>query len=74
MPRDDMRLIEVMLLSEAAREQVVGVLETEGLDYNVSDRTDNPHATGLVSFPIPAPNVEANERGVRPARARRSAR
>ena len=58
MPRDDMRLIEVMVLSEDAREQVVGVLEAERLDYNISDRTDNPHASGLVSFPIPAPKVE----------------
>lgn len=54
-----MRLIEVMLLSRDAREQVVGVLEAEGLDYNISDRTDKPHASGLVSFPIPAPRVEA---------------
>ncbi len=53
-----MRLIEVMLLSADAREQVVGVLEEEGLDYNLSDRADTPHASGLVSFPIPAPRVE----------------
>ena len=59
MPRQDMRLIEVMLLSEGARGDVLGVLEAEGLDYNVSDRADNPHASGLVSFPIPATRVEA---------------
>ncbi|GAB7095820.1 TIGR00341 family protein [Halolamina litorea] len=59
MPRQDMRLIEVMLLSEGARGDVLDVLEAEGLDYNVSDRTDNPNASGLVSFPIPAPRVES---------------
>ena len=59
MPRQDMRLIEVMVLSGDARDQVVGVLEAEGLDYSVSDRSDTPHAAGLVSFPIPAPDVEA---------------
>lgn len=58
MPRDDMRLIEVLLFSPDAREQVVGVLEQERLDYTLSDRTDNPRAAGLVSFPIPAPRVE----------------
>jgi hypothetical protein len=59
MPRQDMRLIEVMLLSAGARDDVLDVLEVEGLDYNVSDRTDNAHASGLVSFPIPSPRVEA---------------
>lgn len=59
MPRQDMRLIEVMLLSEGVREDVLDVLEAEGLDYNVSDRTDSPHASGLISFPIPATRVES---------------
>lgn len=59
MPRQDMRLIEVMLLSEGVRGEVLDVLEAEGLDYNVSDRTDNPNASGLISFPIPATHVES---------------
>lgn len=58
MPRDDMRLIEVLLFSPDAREQVGGVLEQERLDYTLTDRTDTPRAAGLVSFPIPAPRVE----------------
>lgn len=59
MPRPDTRLIEVMLCSERARADVLDVLEAAGLDYPVSDRTDESSASGLVSVPIPASTVES---------------
>ncbi|WP_435124502.1 TIGR00341 family protein [Halobaculum sp. D14] len=58
MARQDMRLVEVMILSPEAREAVLGVLDDEGLDYSLNDRSDKPEASAKISFPLPAHGVE----------------
>lgn len=58
MAREDMRLVEVMVMSPAARERVTDVLGEKELDYVVSDRTNGPEAPAIVSFPLPAHAVE----------------
>ena len=58
MAREDMRLVEVMMMSDAAREHVLDILEEKELDYVVSDRTDGDNTSATVSVPLPAHAVE----------------
>ncbi len=58
MKREDMRLIEILILSADVRSKVLGVLDERGLDYAVSDDTEGSNASAVVSVPVPASAVE----------------
>jgi hypothetical protein len=61
MERKDMRLVDVMAMSERARERTVEFLSVEERDYTVSDHTaDSSDSTesARISFPVPAHHVE----------------
>lgn len=62
MAREDMRLVEVITMSESTRRTVLDVLETNDLDYTISDRTDDPDTSATISFPLPAHAVEPIQR------------
>jgi uncharacterized hydrophobic protein (TIGR00341 family) len=53
-----MRILEVLVLTSGAGEQVFSLLEEDELDYVVSDRTDAPGGSAVVSVPLPTSAVE----------------
>ncbi|WP_433630482.1 hypothetical protein [Halomicrococcus sp. NG-SE-24] len=64
MAREDMRLVEVMAMSEKARTETVAFLEEEGLKYTVSDDTRDADAAAHISFPVSAHRVESVQTGL----------
>jgi len=58
MARKDMRLVEVITLSEHTRETVLDVLDANDLDYTISDHTHDPDTSATISFPLPSHTVE----------------
>ncbi len=58
MAQEDMRLVDVMVMSEHARERTVEFLDEEELDYTISDHTDGTAESARISFPVPAHHVE----------------
>ncbi len=58
MARKDMRLVEVITLSEHTRETVLDVLDANDLDYSISDHTNDPDTSATISFPLPSHTVE----------------
>lgn len=58
MARKDMRLVEIITMSESTRNTVLDVLEANDLDYSISDRTDDPDTSATISLPLPANAVE----------------
>ncbi|KTG07793.1 hypothetical protein AUR64_02805 [Haloprofundus marisrubri] len=53
-----MRLLEVMTFSEATHRNVVSLLDEDDLDYVVTDHTERPGASAVVSVPLPTQTVE----------------
>jgi len=62
--RQDLRMVEVLALTEEARERVIGVLEGDGLDYVVTDDTASEERASIVSFPLPTRTVEHVQRRI----------
>lgn len=58
MARQDLRVVEVLTLTRAARDEVVGVLEDNDLDYVLTDETGENSESATVSFPLPTRTVE----------------
>jgi uncharacterized hydrophobic protein (TIGR00341 family) len=56
--RRDMRVLQVLVLSEGTHQDVLTILEDDELDYVVSDRTDNPGRSAVISVPLPTSSVE----------------
>ncbi len=54
-----MRLVEVMLLADEARTELLDVLDAEQLDYSIVDMTDDPTRSAMISFPVAAHAVES---------------
>jgi uncharacterized hydrophobic protein (TIGR00341 family) len=53
-----MRVVQVFVLSEGCQDEVIALLEDDELDYVVSDRTDEPGESAIVSVPLPTSSVE----------------
>jgi len=60
MSEENMRLLEILVLSADVRAKVTDILEADDLDYVVADGGDDDSAT--VSAPIPAESVEHVQR------------
>ena len=58
MARQDLRVVEVLTLTKPARDEVVGVLEDNELDYVVTDESGEQTESATVSFPLPTQTVE----------------
>lgn len=58
MPQDDIRVVEVMALSESTRTTVRDILEGEELDYIVTGPPDDTDESARFAFPVPARSVE----------------
>ncbi|MCU4743913.1 TIGR00341 family protein [Halobacteria archaeon AArc-m2/3/4] len=52
-----MRLVQ-LTIPTGAREKILETLDSEGVDYVVTDETSGREYTGVVYFPLPAPAVE----------------
>ncbi|WP_207591950.1 TIGR00341 family protein [Halomontanus rarus] len=52
-----MRLVQ-LTIPTGAREAILETLDSEGVDYVVTDETSGREYTGVVYFPLPAPAVE----------------
>jgi uncharacterized hydrophobic protein (TIGR00341 family) len=58
MPQDDIRLVEVLALSEETTKHVRRVVESEDLDYVVSHSPTASDESARFAFPVPARSVE----------------
>ncbi|WP_227378335.1 TIGR00341 family protein [Haladaptatus halobius] len=58
MVKEDVRLVEVTVLSEKAHEKTLEIIETEGIDYTISKQTNESDALAVISFPLPTRAVE----------------
>jgi uncharacterized hydrophobic protein (TIGR00341 family) len=54
-----MRLVELLVLSADAREEIVNLFEERELDYAVTDDASNPEAAATIQLPVPAHAVES---------------
>ncbi|WP_424019237.1 TIGR00341 family protein [Halorientalis pallida] len=55
---EDMRVVELLVLTAQTFERAVAVLDDLELDYVVSDRTDDTDGSAVVRFPLPSHLVE----------------
>ncbi|MCU4800114.1 TIGR00341 family protein [Halobacteria archaeon HArc-gm2] len=58
MARQDLRVVEVLTLTRAAREEVVGVLDANELEYVLTDESGGDSEMATISFPLPTQTVE----------------
>lgn len=58
MEDENVRLVQILTVSETATDAITAVLREEGLDYGLSDHTGDPDLSTLVTFPLPSSSVE----------------
>lgn len=64
MSRQDMRLVEVLTLTQEAREEVTGVPDDAELDHVLTDGSAGRTGTATVKFPLPTHTVEHVQTGL----------